>query len=100
MAKIEKVVTVRVKNNLFDFKDIVSFRTKNFIGELIEEGAEGMREFIIFNINSVRYIDDKFDRIYVENLEDLVDLVEYSTGEEIINVYLDHIITINSDISM
>lgn len=100
MAKIEKVVTVRVRNNLFGFKDIVSFRTENYIGELIEESDEGMREFIVFNTNSIRYISDKIDRIYVENLEDLVDLVEYNTGEEIIEVYLDHIITINSDISM
>lgn len=100
MAKIEKVVTVRVRNNLFGFKDIISFRTENYIGELIEEGAEGMREFMVFNTKSVRYISDKIDRIYVDNLDDLVDLVEYNTGEEIIEVYLDHIITINSDISM
>ena len=65
----------------------------------VQIGIDGCKD-IFYGKQAQRYISDKIDRIYVDNLDDLVDLVEYSTGEEIIEVYLDHIITINSDISM
>lgn len=100
MAKIEKITTIRVKNDLFDFDELCSFRTKSFVGERTGECAYGLDEFIIFDTENVQYISDRINKIYVVNLEDLVEKVEYYTNEEIIEVYDEHIATINIDIPM
>lgn len=91
MAYIEKVV--RVKDNEFDFDNLMSFRTKSFVG-----GWNGDDGYAIFSKEEDICLDDIIDTVYADNLEDLMNEVENSVDEQIIEVYNRNIITLNIDI--
>ena len=96
MAFIEKAITVKVKveNDEFGFNELVSFRTKNYVGQWT--GNEN--EFVIFHKNYGKYVGDMIDMICAYNLEDLVDEVKDCVREEIIEVYDRNIISISIDV--
>ena len=91
MAYVEKVV--RVKDNEFDFDNLISFRTKSYVG-----GWNGDDGYAIFSKEEDIFLDDIIDTVYADNLEDLMNEVENSVDEEIIEVYNRNIITLSIDI--
>lgn len=91
MAYVEKVV--RVKDNEFDFDNLMSFRTKSYVG-----GWNGDNGYAIFSKEGNICLDDIVETVYADNLEDLMNEVVYSVDEEIIEVYDRNIISISIDV--
>ena len=91
MAYIEKIV--RVKDDEFDFDNLMSFRTKNYVG-----GWNGDDGYAIYEKEGNKCLDDIIDTVYADSLEDLMNEVENSFNEQIIEVYDRNIITLNIDI--
>lgn len=91
MAYVERII--RVKDNEFDFDNLMSFRTKSFVG-----GWNGDDGYAIFSKEEDICLDDIIDTVYADNLEDLMNEVENSIDEQIIEVYDRNIITLSIDI--
>lgn len=91
MAYVETIV--RVKDDEFSFDNLMSFRTANYVG-----GWNGDDGYSIYEKEGDKCLDDIIDTVYADNLEDLINEVENSFNERIIEVYSRNIITLSIDI--